>query len=364
MLPYCSIDGVLCHRREPYPSAHAVIKHIRDSRIPFVFLTNSGGTSEEKRAASFTSLFSMSPELSRDDIILSHTPFRQFAEQGKIPPEHDPHVPGGRQIKNAVLVVGGPSSGDARDTAEGYGFKNVIFPADIVAAHVVGEANGSSSIWPLRQVNHRFKKRSKAVPRTPSGKIMPIDAIFVFNDARDWGMDIQMMLDALIPTPRGQEGSVSLSTPDYPPALIFSNPDVVYASGYPIPRIGLGSFCAAFEAIYRRVVEVTRPDLDPQLKFTCIGKPTQTTYRYAEDQLVKKGKTTLKRVYMLGDNPESDIKGANDYRSGRGVEWVSILVETGVYQPGQAFSPGRKPKVVVKDVCEGVRWALDREGWK
>ena len=261
-------------------------------------------------------------------------------------------------------MVGGPASGDARDAAEKYGFKNVIFPADIVMAHVAGENGSSSSIWPLREVNRRFKKRAREVPRTSSGKIMPIDAILVFNDVRDWGMDIQIMLDVLIPTPHEQAGSISFSPPDPPPAVIFSNPDVVYASAYPTPRIGLGAFCAAFEGIYRRVVEVTRPDLDPQLKFTCIGKPSQTTYRYSEDQLAKKGKTTLKRVYMVGDNPESDIKGANDYQSERGVEWISVLVETGVYKPGQVFSPGRQPKVAVKDVMEAVGWALHREGWK
>ena len=305
----------------------------------------------------------MSPELSMDDIILSHTPFRQFAEQGKIPPEHDPHVPGGREIKNAILVVGGPPGGDARDAAEKYGFKNVIFPADIVMAHLAGENESSSSIWPMREVNRRFKKRARLVPRTSDGKIMPIDAVLVFNDSRDWGMDIQIMLDVLIPPPHGQKDRISLSTPDSPPPVIFSNPDVVYASTYPTPRMGQGAFCTAFEGIYRRIVEVTRPDLDPQLKFTCIGKPTKTTYRYAEDQLVKKANATLKRVYMVGDNPDSDIKGANDYRSERGVEWISVLVETGVYKPGQVLSPARKPRKGVKDVWEGVRWALHREGW-
>ena len=349
---------------EPYPSAHATIKHIRNNRIPFVLLTNSGGKSEEKRAAYITSMFSMSPKLTGDDIILSHTPLRQIAEQGKIPPEHDLHVPGGREIKNAVLVVGGPASGDARAVAETYGFKNVIFPSDIVMAHVEEEDSRASSIWPLRRVNSRFRLRSKAVPRTSSGKIMPIDAILVFNDSTDWGMDIQIMLDILIPAPHGQEESIYFSTPNPPPAVIFSNPDVIYASKYPTPRMGQGAFCAAFEGVYRRVVEVMRPDLDPQLKFTYIGKPTQTTYRYAEDQLIKKGEQTLKRVYMVGDNPDSDIKGANDYRSERGVEWISVLVETGVYKPGQVLIAGRKPTVTVKDVWEGVKWALNREGWK
>lgn len=81
------------------------------------------------------------------------------------------------------------------------------------------------------------------------------------------------------------------------------------------------------------------------------------------------GSGRLERVYMVGDNPESDIAGANEYRSESGTEWKSVLVKTGVWSPerggGVEVLKGRfKPDAVVDDVREAVRWALEREGWE
>lgn len=62
---------------------------------------------------------------------------------------------------------------------------------------------------------------------------------------------------------------------------------------------------------------------------------------------------------MVGDNPESDIRGANTYESVAGSEWCSVLVRSGVYSGGE---PKYKPKVVVDDVWDAVRWGMGREG--
>jgi len=57
---------------------------------------------------------------------------------------------------------------------------------------------------------------------------------------------------------------------------------------------------------------------------------------------------------MVGDNPESDIAGANAAR------WKSILVRTGVYDPGQG-PPSHHPTHEVEDVEQAVQWALGQE---
>lgn len=102
------------------------------------------------------------------------------------------------------------------------------------------------------------------------------------------------------------------------------------------------------------------------------GKPHQGTFAFAEKRLEnhrhaligsgrsKIGTEGLKRVYMVGDNPESDILGANDYQSASGSTWQSILVRSGVYSGGE---PAHKPKVVVEDVWDAVQWGLNKEGW-
>lgn len=67
----------------------------------------------------------------------------------------------------------------------------------------------------------------------------------------------------------------------------------------------------------------------------------------------------LKRVYMVGDNPESDILGANQYVSEAGSKWESILVRSGVYSGGK---PAHEPRFVADDVWDAVGWAMRREG--
>ena len=101
------------------------------------------------------------------------------------------------------------------------------------------------------------------------------------------------------------------------------------------------------------------------------GKPFQPTFAFAEKRLqahrqmlLGRGKTKigmegLKRVYMVGDNPESDILGANQYKSEGGSEWLSILVRSGVYSGGE---PLHKPKTIVEDVWDAVQWGMEREG--
>ena len=66
---------------------------------------------------------------------------------------------------------------------------------------------------------------------------------------------------------------------------------------------------------------------------------------------------------MVGDNPESDIRGANEFETSDGTEWKSILVRTGVWkktvwQP----EPKYKPTVIVDDVVDAIVWALRQEG--
>ena len=117
-----------------------------------------------------------------------------------------------------------------------------------------------------------------------------------------------------------------------------------------------------------------------------IGKPSALTYEFAEKRLDSYRRdlicqTTgtematqgtigdLKRVYMVGDNPESDIMGANNYRSQRRTEWVSVLVKTGVFREGESRydfgkRPELKPGIIVEDVRAAVDWALRKEGWE
>lgn len=136
-----------------------------------------------------------------------------------------------------------------------------------------------------------------------------------------------------------------------------------------------------------------------ELKAGVIGKPSALTYEFAEKMLRRyrqdllrqtaggreegEREKELRKVYMVGDNPESDIMGANNYNEHRKfasqpdkkdteTEWISILVKTGVFSPehvgkGRRYDfdkrPELKPRVVVQDVQEAVEWGLRDAGW-
>lgn len=60
--------------------------------------------------------------------------------------------------------------------------------------------------------------------------------------------------------------------------LIFCNPDLLWGSSFPVPRIGQGGFRVAFQAVYKALTGEEYP-------YTQFGKPTQATYRFAEELL-------------------------------------------------------------------------------
>lgn len=119
-----------------------------------------------------------------------------------------------------------------------------------------------------------------------------------------------------------------------------------------------------------------------ELVWMSFGKLYREMYEYVEEMLVrywggwlrvkgyKEGEIEggLKRVYMVGDNFESDIVGVNDYdgKGKYGMEWVSLLVEMGVFDVMRMnFKDGdvRKVDVVKLNVVEVVKWVLRNEGW-
>ena len=118
----------------------------------------------------------------------------------------------------------------------------------------------------------------------------------------------------------------------------------VYGGFYKHPRITEGSFRETITHLYECVHK-------KKLEFSLTGKPTNLTYSYAKNILNKyseKFNVKLDKIYMIGDNLESDVKGAN----GQGDDWFSILVKTGVCKEN---SDEIKAKLICKDVNDAVK---------
>lgn len=243
-------------------------------------------------------------------------------------------------------------------------------------------------------------------PHAQSPGPLKIDAIFIFNDPRDWALDTQLILDLLL-SQNGVLGTISPlnNNPSLPnrgyqqdgqPPLYFSNPDLFWAAKYHLPRLGQGGFREAFEGVWKAVTGGEEKGVTLQKHM--FGKPFQGTYEFAERRLVDHRNflasrmtndppPTLKNVYMVGgmhgpqypgspwpscshtwiliglylDNPASDILGANQYSSLGGSTWHSILVRSGVFSGGE---PEHLPEAIVDDVWDAVQWGLRHSGWQ
>ena len=225
-----------------------------------------------------------------------------------------------------------------------------------------------------------YQKFAKPLPNGISvdepSKNIRIGAIFVFNDPRDWALDAQIIVDLLL-SAKGVLGTYSAKNndPQLPnrgfqqdeqPHIYFSNSDLWWASQHHLPRLGQGGFREALEGVWAAITGGDAQGVE--LQKTIIGKPYAETYKYAEEVLHQRQKTLLgdanvsppRNVYMIGDNPESDIRGANEYVSPWQSQWSSILVRTGVFRGNQK---DQAPRHIAADVRDAVQWALHRSGW-
>lgn len=349
------IDGVLMQSKNPIvPQASMVLSHLKEHKIPFILLTNGGGQMEKSRVDFLNS--ALSPNVDPDDtsnlllqtsqLVQSHTPMKNLVDKFK-----------------RVLVIGGDDP-KARDVALSYGFEQVIRPIDIVRA--------TPNVWPFtRYTSHEIEHHSLH-PSISKIDTDPIDAILVFNDPRDMGTDLQVTVDALC-SENGLLGTRRNSNIGSKPSvpIIWSNMDLLWSTGYPIPRFGQGAFRLSVRELYKQLNDGN------QLDDTILGKPWPVSFAFAEfvlgnewkriNGVVNNDKNNLpelgvrptekmfKKVYMVGDNPESDIKGGNDYG------WETILVKTGVYKDGDFRRNNKlaRPTLgIFDDVWEGVDAAL------
>ena len=244
-----------------------------------------------------------------------------------------------------VLVVGG--EGDkCRLVAEGYGFKDVCTPGDII--------KDNKDTTPFRKLTDDEMSHS----RVRNFGETDIDAIFVFADSRDWAGDQQIILDLLM-SKHGRLGTRS-ETLDEGPPIYFSHNDMVWATSHSYTRLGMGFLRSSIEHMYKLMT-------GKELKTVAFGKPQLGTFEFATRLLQQWRKDTHginsppETVYFVGDTPGSDIRGTNEYNASElsTNEWYSILVETGVYDKGT--KPEFEARAVVSNVLEAVKHGMRLE---
>ncbi|KAJ3330125.1 Haloacid dehalogenase-like hydrolase domain-containing 5 [Blyttiomyces sp. JEL0837] len=253
------VDGVLIRGKNVLPHASRTLQRLRKLNVPYIFLTNGGGTTEELKAKEWSQ---MGLDVTPNQVILSHSPMVDL-------------VP--RFRDQTILVLGRDS---CRLAAHTYGFKKVVLPEELLSLR--------PTLWPFRKPFI-----------DPPGNISltePISAVLSFHDSTDWSRDLSISLD------------------------LFRSKDGVLGTEGTDSEIG---------------------------KY---GKPETITYEFALRRLQHlAGPADDLKVFMVGDNPRSDIEGANRFG------WDSILVQTGVYKSGP-----HNAKFLVKNVEDAVNLALQQ----
>ncbi|CDK26794.1 unnamed protein product [Kuraishia capsulata CBS 1993] len=377
------IDGVIVKGPNTIPEAKEAMRMLNGEnpynvKVPYIFVTNGGGRDEEARSKDLSDRLGV--EITKDQVIQGHTPMKDLVD-----------------VYDNVLVVGGV--GDAcRKVAEGYGFKNVYIPLDVM--------NWNPSVSPYYTLTEEDKK----VVKDADFSKINIQAILVFADSRNWAADQQIILDLLL----SKDGVLGTDSTTYEegPGIYFAHSDFVWATNYKQSRYGMGALQVSIAALFRE-------HTGKELKVIRFGKPQRGTFKYANKVLTKWRKDVLDEhveemsaaeeteddssdelhftaksnkgvfisdsededdgdsddegltvqklsqltldlppastVYFVGDTPESDIRFANSHDE----SWHSILVKTGVYQGGTI--PKYKPKHTCENVLEAVKYAIERE---
>ncbi|KAJ5670643.1 haloacid dehalogenase-like hydrolase [Penicillium maclennaniae] len=320
------IDGVLAHGNEAIEEAKVALRILNGDnelgiQFPYILLTNGGGKTEEARCAQLTEV--LGHPISTDQFIQSHTPMQALSE-----------------YYDNVLVLGGEGF-KIREVAEQYGFKNVIHPKDIVA--------WDPTISPCR----RFTEEDKKLARPRDFANFKFDAILYFAESYDQMTDFQIISD-LLNSDNGQLLTRASKDQDHIP-IYFSQGDLLCPTEHKgPPRLHLGAIRLAVEAHYKAVS-------GKELERTLYGKPERATYIYADEVLAAwmeelYGEKKLpKNIYMVGDNPASDIIGGNMYG------WNTCLVRTGVFQGGENDEQNPANFGVFPHVLDAVKAALAKE---
>ncbi|OWY97724.1 HAD hydrolase protein [Phytophthora megakarya] len=284
------VDGVLLRGKTPIPGAREVLQELEATNTPFAIMTNGGGYREDKKARQIEQILD-GVNIPDNRICVSHTPMRDLAD---------------KHGDKLVLAVG-KDGAEIKNVMSNYGFKHVV-TVDQMHRHF-------PTMYPDVKV---------AEPLDHDGRFdsQPFSAVFVLIDPIYWGRELQIVMDVLC-SPDGLLGQRTVERDgngerQHIP-LYSACSDFQYVGEFHLPRYGAGAFHAVLEDLFTRTT-------GHKLEKTLFGKPQRTSFEFAET-LIDAQHEDVERIYMVGDNPKTDIRGANE----AGGRWKSVLTLTGMH---------------------------------
>ncbi|XP_027341839.1 uncharacterized protein YKR070W [Abrus precatorius] len=334
------IDGVVLLGNTPVGGSPGALRKLYDDdgklTIPYVFLTNGGGFPEAKRASELSQLLGI--HVSPSQVLQGHSTFKQLANR----------------FENDLIVAVG--KGEPAAVMSEYGFKYALSIDEYASCFENIDPLAPYKKWTTKCAATQNSKFNESVPRNDvfSNRVQ---AAFVVSDPVDWSRDIQVLCDIL------KTGGLPGRNVGPQPHIYFANDDLEYQTKFPSERLGMGAFRIALESIFNRI----HPH---SLEYTCFGKPYPSVFKNAEIVLQKlvaslyndfydisrNNAPYFKTLYMIGDNPAVDIRGARQ----TGHPWFSILTRTGVFK-GKENHDKFAADLVVDTVEEAVDYILAKE---
>ncbi|XP_041349807.1 haloacid dehalogenase-like hydrolase domain-containing 5 [Gigantopelta aegis] len=277
------VDGVLARGSTPLEPAKRAFEKLKDPvtgklRVPCAFVTNSCNRSYEK-AAQIGSWFNL-----------------------KVTPEMVIHAPTPAKLLNDVhqkhtLVIG---QEHRLEIAAELGFTNLCTLDDVTKAYPL-----------LDMVDHENRRRVASGCYTENPDFPQIEAILLLAEPVKWESNLQVLLDLLLTEGKPVEAPKDQKTVNQLP-LIACNMDLQFMAEACMPRLGHGAFLVCLEALYKKIT-------GNELEYSnLVGKPCELTFRFADHTISTMAKEMgfhkpIKRLYLIGDNPNVDIYGANLY---------------------------------------------------
>ena len=328
-------DGVLKLGYERIIAGTYAINMLRKYTIPFQIVTNGGGGTEESKAFHLSQILQLQREhyITKKDMLLCHTPMQNALKYYSL------------KDKNKLpLVIG---NNNTHTILRNYGITNYITETEY--ALIFKHNCPINSIKAIEQphtpiINEAQKRLGR---RFNPYKPIAINSIFQLTECTNWEVPMQICSDLLV-SKNGVPGTIRDNIHQQELSIHLGNPDVVYMDTFELPRFCGGTFIYSLMCLVEKTYGI-------KVNYTAYGKPFKHIYNYAIENAknVYKG-IPIGNVYMIGDNPDVDIKGAND----NGI--YSILVRTGIFK-GKGNDKKYPANTVVDDVNEAIKFILRKE---
>lgn len=258
------------------------------------------------------------------------------------------------RFENELIIATG--KGEPAVVMSEYGFKKVLSLDEYASYFENIDPVSQYKMWTAKQESGNGSDPKKLVPKYNATSDR-VKAAFVVSDPVDWGRDIQVLCDIL------RYGGLPGRKNTQQPPLYFAADDLEYQAAFPFERLGMGAFRIALESVFNRIH-------CNALEYVSFGKPNPFVFKNAEailrqlqsscnDNAIDNGdvgSNPFKTIYMIGDNPFVDIKGARQ----AGHPWFSILTRTGVFK-GKDNHAEFPADLVVDTVEEAVDYILKEE---